>query len=1191
MAVLVKKNLHFSVQDCVKDQSGRYVIVKGVLHGVTISILNVYYPPAHPSDFITKVFLDFSAIQSDIAIVGGDFNCLLNPVKDRLPSKAMPLSPQAKALGLICEELGYVDVWRALHTADKAYTFFSAPHGCQTRIDYFFLSGLSLHRALSCSIGSILISDHAEVVLELSIKGLNSGVSYWRLNTSVLKDQTFITLFTTEFGYFLTINTQSTDNSALVWETAKAFARGLIISFSASKKRQKSEKQTKLMAELKAKEEAYLSAPSPTIMAEINAIKTTLDNVLTQNEEVKLRFVRQKMYEHGDKPGKYLAYLTKKRVESQSIAALCDAQGNGMYDNKLINNTFKAFYHNLYTSELPNEASVLMDLFFAPLRLPTVAPEDRLILNSPISREEVINAIKLMQNGKAPGPDGFCSEFYKEFLGLLVDPLVSMFNDAFSNNQLPQTLREANISLILKKGKCPESCGSYRPISLLNVDRKILAKILATRLEGLLPKIIKAERRNSSNNVRRLLNIIQVFKRRQIDGLVLSLDAEKAFDRVEWSYLFYCLDKFALGDNFIRWIKVLYNNPQAAILANGIRSDNFPVYRGTRQGCPLSPLLFALVIKPLAEAVRETPSISGLQIDKIDHKISLYADDVLIYIARPETSIPVLLKVIDSFSKFSGYKINFTKSEAMPLGSLNSVPNLLPSFPFKWSPERFTYLGVYITPIFQQMYKTNFVPLFEKVRQDLERWSSLPISWLGRIAMIKMNILPRLLYPIQMIPILFSNGVVKKLNGWLSAFIWRKRKPKLKMATLQMPSSEGGLDLPNFRKYQICAHMRYIYDWFFSNNTSVWLDVETSLSKYPLKDLVFIKSFKIIRSCCDNIITLNTIKAWRLMRRLEGRSKLTSIYTPILNNPDFQPGLLDAGFKLWHNFGIYMLGDLFLNKTLMSFSQLVEKYNIPRQHFFRYLQIRHYILQSTTLTDNSEPSPLEKVLFGTFGRMSIRLLYRALRVLPAIVLQDLRGKWDTELSIAIKDDEWCDIWTYANSISVCNRAKSIQFKILHRMHISPNRRHLFNCTLSPMCLKYKTEVGTLTHCLWSCYKLQRYWSDIVTEMEKTLSVKLEMDPMSLILGLPARFVMLKNQRLYCILTYAARKNILLRWISDKVPSIKGWHKVLSDMVPLEYLTCVIHSKSNQFFKIWEPYLNFLDPSVSDIMLQGFLERS
>ena len=220
---------------------------------------------------------------------------------------------------------------------------------------------------------------------------------------------------------------------------------------------------------------------------------------------------------------------------------------------------------------------------------------------------------------------------------------------------------------------------------------------------------------------------------------MLFLDAEKAFDQVEWAYLFYDLNKFGLGDNFIRWVKILNDSPQASILTNGLKSDIFPLYRRTRQGYPLSPPLFAIAIEPLAEAIRMAPAIRGLLVD-YEHKISLYADDVLVFISNPETSIPALLNIIDLFSKFSGYKINLTNSEAMPLGSLNSIPAALLSFPFKLSPTGFVYLGEFITPKFKQMYKANFAPLFEKLRQDLERWNSLPVSWLG--CMVKMNVLP-----------------------------------------------------------------------------------------------------------------------------------------------------------------------------------------------------------------------------------------------------------------------------------------------------------------------------------------------------------------------------------------------------------------------------------------------------------------
>uniref|UniRef100_A0A8K9V8C7 Reverse transcriptase domain-containing protein n=1 Tax=Oncorhynchus mykiss TaxID=8022 RepID=A0A8K9V8C7_ONCMY len=746
------------------------------------------------------------------------------------------------------------------------------------------------------------------------------------------------------------------------------------MSYTATKRRKKREKQKMLEGELGTKEKDYIKTPTPALLKEISVIRSTLDSLLTQDAEKKMRFVRQKLYEHGDKPGKYLAYLAKKRADSQSIATITDSDGNHLYENKLISDSFKTFYTNLYASELPNDAHKLMENFFCKIELPTISEEQRPLLNAPITKEEIMFAIKNLQNGKAPGPDGFCSEFYKEFHGLILEPLRDMFNHSFSNDQLPQTLREANISLILKKGKCPESCSSYRPISLLNVDRKLLSKILATRLEDSLPLIVKGDQtgfikvRKSCNNVRRLLNVIQAYQQSAVDGLVLSLDAEKAFDRVEWSYLLFALNKFGLGDNFIKWVKVLYDDPQAAVLTNGLRSNSFSIHRGTRQGCPLSPLLFALVMEPLAEAIRVTPAIQGLLIGDVHHKISLYADDVLIFISSPETSITALINIIELFSEFSGYKINLTKSEAMPLGSLHSVPNTSPPFPFKWSPSGFMYLGIFVTPKFQQMYKANFVPLFDTIRQDLEHWNSLPISWLGRISLLKMNILPRLLYPIQMIPVLLSNKVIKDVNGWLSSFIWSKRKPRLKMAILQLPSSMGGLDLPNIRFYQWCAHLCYISDWITNDDSSIWLDIETSLSKYPLQDLLFFRSFKSVEDHCNNPVTLNTLKVWRSVQRFLGRSKLTSALTPILNNPDFSPGLLDAGFNFWLNKGIRRLNDLFADKILLSFEQMVEKYRLPKQDFFRFLQVRHYILKSTTLIGNPGVSVIEIMLFSHKGK-------------------------------------------------------------------------------------------------------------------------------------------------------------------------------------------------------------------------------
>lgn len=117
-----------------------------------------------------------------------------------------------------------------------------------------------------------------------------------------------------------------------------------------------------------------------------------------------------------------------------------------------------------------------------------------------------------------------------------------------------------------------------------------------------------------------------------------------------------------------------------------------------------------MAIEPLTEAVSTNPEIHGLTIADRQHKITLYADDVLIFLTNSDVSISTLIEVINKFSAFSGYRMNSSKSEAMPLGSLKQKPQTLFPFPFKWSPEGFAYLGIYITPTFDQMDKRSSAP-------------------------------------------------------------------------------------------------------------------------------------------------------------------------------------------------------------------------------------------------------------------------------------------------------------------------------------------------------------------------------------------------------------------------------------------------------------------------------------------------
>jgi len=235
-------------------------------------------------------------------------------------------------------------------------------------------------------------------------------------------------------------------------------------------------------------------------------------------------------------------------------------------------------------------------------------------------------------------------------------------------NYLTPTMNSANIIVLLKTGKDPTLPASYRPISLINVDLKIICKALAGRLEKITPYIIHPDQtgfikgRHSSSNMRRFINLIDYSNINNLETIIVSLDAEKAFDRVNWKFLFATLSKFGFGSTFINWIKILYKSPNARVRTNDQTSPSFSLQRGTRQGCPLSPSLFAIFIEPLAMAIRQNQHIKGIWSLKNEHKISLYANNVLLFLQNSRTSFSETITLINKFSSLSDYSINWSKS-------------------------------------------------------------------------------------------------------------------------------------------------------------------------------------------------------------------------------------------------------------------------------------------------------------------------------------------------------------------------------------------------------------------------------------------------------------------------------------------------------------------------------------------------
>uniref|UniRef100_A0A3B3HW57 Reverse transcriptase domain-containing protein n=1 Tax=Oryzias latipes TaxID=8090 RepID=A0A3B3HW57_ORYLA len=1006
------------------------------------------------------------------------------------------------------QEFAATDCWRFFNPSKLEYSFFSPVHRTYTRIDLFLVDNRLLPSISRCRYDAIVLSDHAPLLMDIKFSTLNSERPPWRLNVRLLANENFVSFVSGQIDFFLSTNQTPGVSASLLWESLKAFIRGEIISYIHYEQKLRRDKMNNLRQQILQLDAMYAVSPSPNIYKERLSLQAEFDTLMTyRTTELMLQSSTQ-FFEHGDKASKLLAHQIRQVSASRQISKIQTPCGVTTEPSQ-INQTFKEFYETLYTSEAtPSDGD--LDYFFSTLKITTVDQEDANTLGRTISLSEISTAILSLQAGKCPGPDGYPSEFYKKFIDKLAPLLLDMYNEAYSEGMLPQTLNQAIISLILKKEKDPLSCSSYRPISLLNVDFKILSKILSIRLETILPKIINPDQtgfirnRHSFSNLRRLFNITYNNSNSNTQEAIISLDAEKAFDRVEWAYLFHTVRRFGLGDNFLCWIKLLYANPLAAVRTNSTQSTYFSLHRSTRQGCPLSPLLFALAIEPLAIAIRNNLNIKGVHRYGVEAKVSLYADDLLLYVSDINRSIPVILSVLSDFRKLSGYKLNLSKSEIFPLDPRINASSLQ-NFPFKVANDSFLHLGVQVTKKPQDLFGANFIPLLSKTKEDFERWSWLKLSLVARINCVKMNILPRFLYLFQCLPIFLTSSFFSQVDSLVSEFLWDKKNSRLSKHYLQRPKVLGGMALPNFRYYYWASNIRIFKYWLQSraSPTLDWLTMElNSVKPVSLNALLYSPIHFPVREHSKNYIVKTSLKILTQFKRFFGL-QIYSHNAPLAANPFFTPSLVDNVFLKWADLGLRTFKDLFIDDVFASFQQLSERFSLPKQHFFRYLQARSFVISTFPSFPNlSETSTMDSLLLPSSSlKGSISLIYNQISAIRSKTLDTIKALWEDDLGETFSDSVWSQILMRVHKSSICARHGLMQCKLVHRVYFTKFRLSKIFPNISPACDRCHQCPGNLIHTFWLCPKLLGYWTEVFSVISRIIERNVSPNPLSALFGI------------------------------------------------------------------------------------------
>ena len=287
---------------------------------------------------------------------------------------------------------------------------------------------------------------------------------------------------------------------------------------------------------------------------------------------------------------------------------------------------------------------------------------------------KVRDVLKQVSLNKSPGLDGLPHEVYLRLSHMFVPILRDMFNPWFTQGAIPGSVTKGVITLLKKGGKHVwEGLDNYRPITLLNTELKILARVLANHLQLVISDLIGPEQtyavkgRSIQNNLHLIRKVLEGIE----DGMeatLISLDQSKAFDRVNHWFLSTILETARFQPEFRRWISMMYHNPQAVVQVNGRHSRAFMMERSVWQGCPLSPLLYVLALEPLLRRLRDEGTNPTLHIipfaGPLTVRVSAFADDITVFVSR-RLDIKAMEKAVGKYQQIAGTKVNFDKSEGL----------------------------------------------------------------------------------------------------------------------------------------------------------------------------------------------------------------------------------------------------------------------------------------------------------------------------------------------------------------------------------------------------------------------------------------------------------------------------------------------------------------------------------------------
>ncbi len=1109
-AILMPNQMNYDILEETKDSNGRFIGIKVKINDDEYCIFNAYAPTLDKKNeqIIFAGYMQdvISQYESDSVIMGGDYNLYMNPELDK--KGTMPPSYDniiyRHEMSALLDSLHLVDAWRVYNPGVKRYTWHA--RGKASRLDYLFVSEHLMNNVSSCSINPGLHSDHSIIQISFSSSfSQKRGRGLWKFNTLLLHDKEYVDLVKKNITKGKSKYAGMQDKG-LKWDLIKSDIRALTIPYCIRKKKE----STKLRQDLEKKlEQLYKEfdkneepPESSDLTNEINIVQTELETLDIMKAKSSIFRSKIQWSEDGEKNSQYFLSLEKRNYTNKLITQL-NVDGINITDPEKILHAEKQFYENLYKDNIDtqsDEYKLATSYFTSEHEKPVLDEVDKLFCDTDISENEVLKSLKLLKNGRTPGSDGFPPDFYKFFWYDIKDLVFESLTYALDNGKLSIEQRRGILTLIPKKNKIRILLKNWRPISLLNTDYKILAKLFAERLKKVLPRIISQDQtgylkgRYIGQNIR-LIDDVLFFTDKEIKpGIMMAIDFEKAFDSLNWKFLDNVLQYYNFGNKFRSYIGVIYNDITSGVTNNGHVSEFFKLERGVRQGCPLSAYLFILAVEILAHKVRKHKHVKGIKVGERYIKISQLADDTTIFL-EDVSSIEHVLTIFHTFSRCAGLKINIDKTNAMYIGSLRTSDY----FPhgLSWIKDSLSTLGVVFTPNPEDSYKFNFHSRITKMKNLLKIWKQRKLSFKGKVTVLNTLAISPLVYISSVIDT--PQKAINEVEKIILDFFWDGKKPKVAKCVLFQKIENGGLKLCDFSTKVKALKASWIKRLACGSNDT-WKLLPQHF--YNIDDLNLFFKIKGSPYCQENIPLFyqDIHNIWMSMYAEEPAS-MTELQNEVLwwNKYITQSGV-PICWDEWINKGIYYIRDLLDEQgQFLNHIQLYEKYGI-NCNFLQVLQIRQCL-----------PSHWRQNIYRCNKKLQensnlcVKIDNR-LKMIDVLKCKDFYWYFiDKEKSTPRCQTKWCEsfpelkdvddsvwerIYKMPYIVSRETKLQSFHFRVVHR--ILPCNKWLCDITiLDTNICNFCDNIDTIQHFLYECNCLKLFWQNFFRWWNRISPVKIE----------------------------------------------------------------------------------------------------